>query len=226
MLSLMLAAAGQAAGEPLTDREIRDEVATLFISGHDTVSAALAWFWYLLAQHPEAERAVRDEVAAVVGDRPARFEDVRRLRYTETVVKESLRLYPPSSFLYGREAAADVELGGYPVRRGSWVLISPYAAHRDPRVFADPDAFDPGRFAPGRAEGIPPYAYLPFGGGPHTCIGNAFAMTELVLVVATVVRRFALRLDPGQGAVEPTIEVTMRPKGSVLMRAVPAAAPP
>lgn len=162
-------------------------------------------------------------MAAAVSDRQARFEDVRHLRYTEMAVKESLRLFPPSSFLYGREAAADVELGGYTVRRGSWVLISPYAAHRDPRSFPDPDLFDPERFGPGRAEDIPPYSYLPFGGGPRTCVGNALAMTELVLVVATIARRFSLRLDPAQGPVEPTIEVTMRPKGSVVMRAIPVA---
>jgi cytochrome P450 len=226
ILSLMLTAAGSTTDKPvLTDQEIRDEAATLFISGHDTTSAALAWFWYLLARHPEAERGIQREVDDILGDRPAGFADVRRLRYTEAVVKESLRLYPPSGFLYGREAAADVDLGGYPVRRGSWILISPYAAHRDPRVFPDPEVFDPDRFAPGRAETIPPYAYLPFGGGPHTCIGNNFAMVEMVLVVATILQRFSVQLDPRQGEVEPTIEVMLRPKGQVLMRALPRPAP-
>jgi cytochrome P450 len=217
MLSLMLSAA-PGAGAPLTDREARDEAATLFLAGHDTTSAALAWLWYALASAPEAERRVVAEVDAVLGGRPATYADLPRLRYTEMAVKESLRLYPPSGFLFAREAVEDVELGGYRLRRGSWVVISPYVVHRDPRHFEDPEAFDPTRFAPGRAETIPAYAYLPFGAGPRICIGTALAMMEIVLVAATVLQRFRVRLAPDQPAVEPEVQIVLRPKGALRMR--------
>jgi cytochrome P450 len=226
LLSLMLAAAQEAAAvPPITDQEIRDEAATLFIAGHDTTSASLAWLWYLLAGHPEVEARLLREVDEVLGDRPATYEDLRRLRYTEMVVKESMRLYPASAFLFGREAVEDVELGGYTLRRGSWVLISPYVVHHNPQYFKDPDVFDPERFAPGRVEEIPPYAHLTFGAGPRICIGNNLALTEVVLVAATVLQRFRLQLSPDQGKVEPTIEIVLRPRGSLLMQAVPREKP-
>jgi cytochrome P450 len=171
-----------------------------------------------LVRHPEAQRRVREEVDAVLGGRAATYHDVARLRYTEMAVKESLRLYPPSAFLFAREAAEDVELGGYLIRRGGWVFINPYVMHRDPRHFKDPEVFDPGRFAPGRADEVPAYAYLPFGGGPRICIGSTLATMEVVLVAATVLQRFAVGLAPGQPEVEPEVEVVLRPKGGLRMR--------
>jgi cytochrome P450 len=135
------------------------------------------------------------------------------------VVKESMRLYPASAFLFGREAVEDVELGGFTLRRGSWVFISPYIVQRDARYFPDPERFEPERFAPGRADEIPPYAYLVFGAGPRTCIGNALAITEQVLVAATVLQRYRLALD--QDPPEPEMEVVLRPKGGLRMRAEP-----
>jgi cytochrome P450 len=218
MLSLMLAAPAPGAGAPLTDQEARDEAATLFVAGHDTTSAALTWLWYALARNPGAERRVRAEVDAVLGERAATYADLPRLRCTEAAVKESLRLYPPSAFLFSRQAMEDVELGGYRLRRGSWVIISPYVMHRDPRHFREPEAFDPGRFAPGRVEEIPGYAYLPFGGGPRVCIGSALATMEMVLVAATVLQRFRMDIAPGQGEVEPELAVVLRPKGGLRMR--------
>src|SRR5262249_51996494 len=161
---------------------IRDEAATLFIAGHDTTSASLAWFWYLVARHPDVERRLLREVDEVLGDRPATYEDQRRLRFLEMTVKESMRLYPASAFLFGREVVDDVELGGYTLRRCSWVFISPYVVHHNPRYFKDPEVFDPERFAPGRVEDIAPYAHLTFGGGPRICIGSNLALTEVVLV--------------------------------------------
>lgn len=219
MLSLMLSAARAISeGPPISDLEIRDEAATLFVAGHDTTSAALAWFWYLLAQHPEVEGRVLAEVDAVLGGRPATFDDVPRLRYTEMVVRESMRLYPASAFLFGRQAVEDVALGGYTIPRGSWVFISPYIVHRDPRFFQDPLRFDPERFAPGRIDAIPPYAYLPFGGGPRICIGNHFAITEIVLLAATVLQRFRVLLE--QKNVKPELEIVLRPKGGLPMRLI------
>jgi cytochrome P450 len=217
MLSLLLAGEPET-GAPLTDREVRDEAATLFVAGHDTTSAALTWLWYALARNPEAERRVRDEVDAVLGGRAPTYADVPRLRGTEMAVKEALRLYPPSAFLFVREAVEDVEIGGYPVRRGSWVVISPYVVHRDPRYFPDPEAFDPDRFSPGRVEGIPGYAYLPFGGGPRICIGSALALMEMVLVAATVLQRFRVSLAPGQGEAEPEVAIVLRPRGGLRLR--------
>jgi cytochrome P450 len=217
MLSLMLSA-GPGDAAPLTDREARDEAATLFVAGHDTTSAALTWLWYALAQNPEAERRVRAEVDAVLGGRPATYADLPRLRYTELAVKESLRLYPPSGFLFVRQAVEDVDIGGYRIRPGSWVVVSPYIIHRDPRYFRDPEAFDPDRFAPGRADEIPGYAYIPFGAGPRICIGSVLAMMEIVLVAATVLQRFRLGLAADQPEVEPEMQIVLRPRGGLRMR--------
>ncbi|HEY1379118.1 MAG TPA: cytochrome P450 [Gemmataceae bacterium] len=220
ILSQMLAAASAAhPDDPVTDAEIRDEAATLFVAGHDTTSAALAWFWYVLTQHPGVERRVLREVDAVLGDRPATGGDLPRLRYLEMVVKESMRLYPAAGFLFGREVVEDVELGGYPIRRGSWVFIAPYVVHRDPRSFPDPDVFDPERFAPSRLADIPPYAYIPFGGGPRICIGNALATAQIVLLAATVLQRFRVALDQGPPEIE--MEIVVRPKGGLRARVAP-----
>jgi cytochrome P450 len=218
MLGLILQAVAERPGLRISDREIRDEAATLFVAGHDTTSAALAWLWFALARHPEAERRVLEEVDQL-GRRPIRHADLPRLKYLEMVVKESMRLYPASAFLFGREAVENVELGGFRLRRGSWVFISPYIVQRDARYFPNPVSFDPERFAPGRTDEIPPYAYLVFGAGPRTCIGNALAIMEQVLVAATVLQRHRLALD--QEPPEPEMEVVLRPKGGLRMRAEP-----
>jgi cytochrome P450 len=133
------------------------------------------------------------------------------------VVKESMRLYPATGLLFGREAVEDVELGGYLLRRGSWIFIAPYVVQRDARYFANPEVFDPERFAPGRIEQIPPYAYIPFGGGPRICIGNSLATMELVLLAATVLQKYRLTL--AQPAPEMEMEIVLRPKGGLRMRA-------
>jgi cytochrome P450 len=220
ILAQMLAAASAVHPDsPIADAEIRDEAATLFVAGHDTTSAALAWFWYVLEQHPEVERRVLQEVDTVLGDRPATSADVHRLRYLEMVVKESMRLYPAAGFLFGREAVEDVELDGHTLRRGSWVFIAPYIVHRDARLFADPETFDPERFAPGRVDEIAPYAYIPFGGGPRICIGNSMAMMQIILLAATVLQRFRVALD--QAPPEMELEIVLRPKGALRMRALP-----
>jgi cytochrome P450 len=217
ILAQMLAAAAAVhPGSPISDAEIRDEAATLFVAGHDTTSAALAWFWYLLSRYPEAERRVLAEVDSVLGDRPATSEDVPRLRYLEMVIRESMRLYPVAGFLFGREAIEDVELAGCTLRRGSWVFIAPYIVHRDERLFPDPEVFDPERFAPGRIDEIPPYAFIPFGGGPRICIGNSLAMTQIALLTATVLQRFRVALDQEQPEME--LEIVLRPKGALRMR--------
>ena len=219
ILGQMLAAAERMdLATPIADAEIRDEAATLFVAGHDTTSASLAWLWFLLSQHPEVERrAVRE--AQAVGSRPPGFEDLSNLKYVEMTVKEAMRMFPASGFLFGREVVEDVELGGYMLRRGAWVFISPYAVQHNPRFFKDPERCDPERFAPGRINDIPPYAYIPFGGGPRICIGNAFATMEMVLIAATVLQKYHLQLD--QPLPEMEMEIVLRPKEGLRMRPTP-----
>jgi cytochrome P450 len=218
MLSQILAAAAQHPELGMTDPEIRDELATLFVAGHDTTSAALAWLWFALAQHLEVECRVLQEVDRL-GDRPLVHADFPRLKYLEMVVKESMRLYPATGLLFGREAVEDVELGGYLVKRGSWIFIAPYVVQRDARYFPNPEVFDPERFAPGRIEQILPYSYIPFGGGPRICIGNSLATLELTLLAATVLQQFHLTLD--QPPPEMEMEIVLRPRGGLRMRAQP-----
>ena len=219
MLAQMLEAAAAAHSDPpITDAEIRDQAAMLFIAGHDTTAAALAWFWYLLSQHPEIERRVLHEVDTVIGERPAVNDDVPRLSYLEMVVRESMRMYPVAGFLYGREAVEDVELDGYSLSRGSWVFIAPYIVHRDARLFPNPEVFDPDRFGPGRIDKLPPYVYIPFGGGPRICTGNKLALTQIVLLAATVLQRFQIVLDQAPPQME--LGIVLRPKGALHMRAL------
>src|SRR5262249_8737536 len=142
------------------------------------------------------------------------------LTFADRVVKESLRIYPPTPALINREAVAEVEVGGYRLPRGGLFICSPYVTQRDPRWFPDPERFATDRFGPGRVEDIPEYAYFPFGAGPHVCVGNAFAMMEITLVVATLVQRFQLELMPGQEKLEPELKVSLRPKGGVWVKPV------
>jgi cytochrome P450 len=224
---LLLAVDEQGDGTGMTDRQARDEAVTLFNAGHDSTSAALAWTCYFVARYPAVQERLREELETVVGRRLATFEDLSRLTFAGTVVKESLRICPPTSALFTRQALTEVEIGGYKLAPGNLVSMSPYVTQRDPRWFPEPERFDPDRFGPGRADCIPDYAYLPFGAGPHVCIGNAFAMMEITLVVATLVQRFHFELTPGQENVEPELKVSLRPKGGVWVRPmerVPAAA--
>jgi cytochrome P450 len=218
LAQMLTSAASLHPDAPITDTEIRDEAATLFIAGHETTSASMAWFWYLLAQHPEVEQRVLHEIDHVLGNRLPVSDDLTALRYLEMVVRESLRLYPASAFLYWREAVEDVKVDGHTLSPGSWVVIAPYILHRDERLFPNADAFDPERFAPGRSEEIAPYAYIPFGAGPRSCIGNKLSMALITLVAATVLQRFRLALDQPPAGME--LEVVLRPKGALQMRAL------
>jgi cytochrome P450 len=224
---LLLAVDEQGDGTGMTDQQARDEAVTLFNGSHDSTSAALAWTCYFIARYPGVQERLRTELEAVLGGRLATFEDLPRLTFADAVVKESLRIYPPTSALFTRQALTEVEIGGYRLARGSLAAISPYVTQRDPRWFPEPERFDPDRFGPGRVEGIPEYAYLPFGAGPHVCVGNTFAMMEITLIVATLVQRFQVELTPGQEKVVPELKVSLRPKGGVRVKAIQrmAAAP-
>jgi cytochrome P450 len=217
---LLLAVDDQGDGTGMTDRQARDEAVTLFNAGHDSTSAALAWTCYFIARNRGVQERLREEMEAVLGGRAATLEDLPRLTFTGTVVKESLRICPPTPALINREAVAEVELGGYHVPRGSVVVLSPYVTQRDPRWFREPQRFDPDRFAVGRAADIPEYAYFPFGAGPHVCVGNNFALMEITLVVATLVQRFQVELTPGQENVVPELKVSLRPRGGVYVKPV------
>jgi cytochrome P450 len=217
---LLLAVDEQGDGTGMTDQQARDEAVTLFNAGHDSTSAALAWTCYFIARSPGVQERLRKELEAVLGERVATLEDLPRLTFADTVVKESLRLCPPTSALFVRQALTEVEIGDYQLARGSLVSLSPYVTQRDPRWFPEPERFDPDRFGPGRVEDIPEYAYFPFGAGPHVCVGNTFAMMEITLVVATLVQRFHLELTPGQENLAPELKVSLRPKGGVWVKPV------
>lgn len=197
------------------ETRLRDEVMTMLVSGNATTANALTWTWYLLARHPRAEAAVRAELAHALGSRMPGARDLAALSYTRMALGETLRLYPPTWRLARTAAAAD-EIGGCTVPAGTIVVFSPYLVHRHPAFWDSPEAFDPGRFAPGAASGRPPFAYIPFGGGPRACLGSRFALMEMQLVVATVMQAFRLRLPPGHTAeIEPV--ATLRPRPGLPM---------
>lgn len=173
----------------------RDELAIMLLAAHQPTALALAWTLYLMALHPEVDARLAAEVQQL-GDRPATDDDLDRLVYTTAVLKESMRLYPPV-WMTAREVGKECELGGYRIAKGVRLALSPWIPHRDPRWFADPDTFRPDRWLDGSLEGLPKFAYFPFGGGPRLCIGASLAKRSLALVIATVVRRYQLTLAPG-----------------------------
>lgn len=209
--------ARDAEGQPMTDAQLRDEVMTLFLAGHETTAIVLSWTCYLLGQHPEVESKLTEELEAVLLDRPPALEDLPRLRYAEMVIKESMRLYP-AVWGIGRRAIADCEIGGYRVAAGTNIFIFQSLTQRDARFFTNPDSFDPERWRedPVRSGKIPRFAYFPFGGGPRVCVGAAFAMMETTLLLAMMQRRFHFELAPGH-LVEPLPSVTLRPKHGILL---------
>lgn len=209
LLSLLLSAQDED-GSGMTDRQLRDEVITLFIAGHETTALVLSYALWLLSQAPHVAAALHDELHRVLGDRAASMADVPSLRLCEAVLFETMRLYPPA-WVIGREALHDTTLGGVPVRRGAQVWISTWVMHRDPTHFSDPDRFRPDRWLDGLARRLPRFAYFPFGGGPRLCIGSSFAMTEAVLILATIARRFQLRLQLPGGHMPLLPSITLRP---------------
>ncbi len=213
LLSLLLEARDED-GRGMDDRQVRDEVLTLFLAGHETTANALAWTWYLLARHPEAAVRFRAEIDTVLGDRLPGAGDVPRLVFTRQVLAESMRLYPPA-WAISRRAVEPVVIGGYPLPAGTGVLCSQWVAHRDPRFFPDPLRFLPERWTETFEAGLPKLTYFPFGGGPRVCIGLGFAWMEGILLLATLGRRWTMELPPGQPPVEPSPRITLRPKGGV-----------
>jgi cytochrome P450 len=202
-------------GNSMSDKQLRDEVMTLLLAGHETTALALCWTWYLLSQHPDVEAKLLEELEEVLEDRAPTVDDLPRLRYAEMVIKESMRLYPPAWGI-SREAKEDCEMGGYHVPGGTQLLIVLWAMHRDPRYFENPEVFDPARWEDSFSKRVPKYAYLPFGAGPRLCIGSSFAVTDATLLLATIAKKFRLELVPGQQTI-PQPSVTLRPNGGIRM---------
>jgi cytochrome P450 len=219
LLSLLLAARDEA-GSGMTDRQVRDEAMTLFLAGHETTGLVLSWSWYLLAQNADVEEKLAAEVRQVLGEREPAVDDCPRLKYAEMVALEAMRLYPPA-YVVGREALVDCAIGGFRVPRGTTLLMSQWVMQRDPRFFAEPERFRPERWSEEAIKTLPKFAYFPFGGGPRLCIGNTFAMMEMVLVLAAIVQRFHFRLQPG-AVVMPLPTFTLRPlpgiPGEIVLR--------
>jgi cytochrome P450 len=210
LLARLIAARDEETGGGMTAQEVRDQVVTIFMAGHETTALALTWTWYLLSQHPAAEAKLHAELAQVLGGRTPRHEDLAKLPYTRMVVEESMRLYPPAHSLQ-RTAVKEDQVSGHRVRAGTTVLIAPWVLHRNPKLWDRPERFEPERFAPERAAARHRFAYIPFGAGPRICIGSAFAMAEAMLILATIAQRYRLRLKPGF-PVEPQALITLRPR--------------
>lgn len=215
LLSMLMHARDEEGGQ-MTDAQLRDEAITLLLAGHETTALVLSWTWYLLFQNPAVEEALQAELERVLGARAPGPADLPALKYTESVVLESMRLYPPA-YGIGREAVRDCELGGYSVPKGTTLFMSPWVMQRDARWFDDPLEFRPTRWADGLADRLPRHVYMPFGGGPRICIGNNFAMMEAVLLLATIARRFRLERVHEQPVV-PFPTITLRPRGGVWAR--------
>ena len=198
LLSMMLSAQdAEGDGGSMTDEQLRDEAMTLFLAGHETTANALTWTWYLLSQHAEVEVRLHEEVDRVLAGRRATADDLASLPYTRMVLSESMRLYPPA-YAIGRRALENYEVAGIVIPRGALVVVSPLVTQRDARWFPEPERFDPNRWTPEAQAARPKFSYFPFGGGTRMCIGDQFAWTEGILVLATLAQRWRAELERGQ----------------------------
>ena len=215
LLSMLLSARDEETGEAMSDDQLRVEVTTFLLAGQETTSLALTWTWYLLSQHPDAQRRLEEEVDTVLAGRAPEYADLVNLPFTRMVVDEALRLYPPA-WIFSRQAMADDHVSGYHVPRGWIVFVVPWVLHRLPAIWDDPERFNPDRFSLENSANRPKFAYLPFGAGPRQCIGNQFALIEAQLIVATLAQQYRLRLVPGH-RVEPQPLITLRPRFGMSM---------
>jgi cytochrome P450 len=188
---------------------------TLFLAGHETTANLLSWTFYLLSQNPQAEALLSAELREILGNRTPTMDDIPKLHYTEMVLSESMRLFPPA-WAIGRRALVDQMLGPFFIPKDSIVLLSAYMTQRDPRYFPEPSRFDPGRWSTESRASRPQYSYFPFGGGPRRCIGESFAWTEVILVLATLANNWRMKLDQAWN-VEPQALFTLRPRNGIRM---------
>ncbi|MBO0699024.1 MAG: cytochrome P450, partial [Zavarzinella sp.] len=215
LLSMLMRARDEETGATMSDEQLRSESLTFLMAGHETTATALTWTWFCLGSRPDLRERLRAEAARALGDRAPTLADVAILPLTRQVIEEAMRLYPPI-WAVPRQAASDDEIGGFRIPAGSTVLLCPFVTHRHPAVWERPDEFDPERFTPERSAQRPKGAYFPFLGGAHQCIGNEFAMLEMRLVVAMVLREFDVELVPGL-TVRPRGSIALRPSGPVLI---------
>jgi len=223
LLGMLMSTTDESGQERMNDRQLRDETLTMVVAGHETTASLLAFAFFLLAESPEWQDALVEEVGTVLEGRDPTFEDVPKLVKTRAVVEETLRLFPPA-WAFERQATEDDHIAEGKIAKGSIVGVCTYLLHRDPSVFPDPEAFDPTRFFPGAKERHK-FAYLPFGGGPRTCIGNTFALTEAILALSMMIREVRAELIPGK-RLELDPKVTLRPRGDVPVRLVPRGSAP
>jgi cytochrome P450 len=220
LLSMLLMAQDEEEGSGgMSDDQLRDEVMTLFLAGHETTANALTWAWYLLSQNPEVEAKLHAEVDTVLGGRLPTFEDVPALKYTEMVLTEAMRIYPPV-WVMGRRSISGIKIGGYYIPPKSIVLLSQYVIHHDERFYPEPEKFKPERWASEETKNLPKMAYFPFGGGPRLCIGEQFAWMEGILLIATIAQKWKLRLATGH-KIEMQPLITLRPKHGMKMKLEP-----
>ncbi len=215
LLSLLMAAMDED-GSQMTPKQLRDEIMTLFMAGHETTALTLSWAWHQLSKNPAAETRLHEELRDVLAGRSPTIADLARLPYLRGVVNEVLRLYPPA-YVMARTSIAPCTIGGYDFPVGSTIILSQWVTHHDARFFSDPDAFLPERWLDGLEDRLPAGAYFPFGDGPRRCIGQNFALMEVVLVMATIAQKFQFRLAPSQKIV-PDPLVTLRPRNGIRMR--------
>lgn len=197
-------------GSRMTDGQLRDEMMTLYLAGHETTALTLTWSWYLLSQHPQVEEKLLAEWQRVLSGRTPKADDLSKLPYTDAVITEAMRVFPPV-YLIGREATCDLELGGYRVKKGYTMFMSQWVNHRDPKYFPDPEAFRPERWQDGLAKRIPKYAYYPFGGGQRICIGNTFALMEATVILAAVGQKYRFTLEP-DAVIDVDPQITLLPR--------------
>jgi cytochrome P450 len=219
---MLMAARDEDTGEAMTARQLRDEVMTFLLAGHETTAVALTWTWYLLAQHPEIAARLRREVIGALGSRTPGIDDLPRIPLARRVVEEAMRLYPPVWGI-GRQTIAADTIGGYEIPAGAIVNLSPWVTHRHPAVWDDPACFDPDRFTPERVRSRHRFAWFPFSGGPRLCIGETFALVEAQLIVAMVMQRYRLEVVPGT-VVVPEPHLTLRLRGGLPVTAQHAGA--
>ena len=215
LLSMLLMARDEETGQGMSEQQVHDEAVTMLNAGHETTATALTWTLYLISRHPEVERRFHEELDTVIGGDAPTFEHVGKLTYTQMILEESMRLYPPV-WLFGRKATADDEIRGYHIPANSVIFMSPYSTHHNSTCWENPEVFDPERFSPERAASRQPYSYFPFSGGPRQCIGNVFALMEAKQVLAAIGQRYRLRtvLDH---PVEYEATLNIRPRYGILM---------
>jgi cytochrome P450 len=218
---LLLAVDDSGDGRGLSDEQVRDHSVTIFLAGHDTTAAGLTWLGWALASHPEIAREATAQVDAVLAGRPPTFADLAQLPLIEQIVQETLRRWPPAVSVFARQPVEDVQIGPWQIPKGSVVRAMLYVTHHDERWFPEPHKFDPGRFAPGRIEQLPPCAYLPFGVGPRACIGKAFALMEMGLVTAMLLQRYTIAPAPSQREPGLAVGMSLRPVGGMRLALSP-----